>query len=176
MTTPILYTFRRCPYAMRARLAIASAGINVELREILLRDKPAQMLAISPKGTVPVILDGTQVIDESLNVMLWALNQNDPDNWLENTAQSCALIARCDGPFKTALDHTKYAVRFPDLDASAERETAAIFLRQLDTLLADNTFLLGPAPPASPIWGSPPSYANSPTLIAPGLTPNLGPT
>ena len=79
---PILYTFRRCPYAMRARLAIAASGIEVELREILLRDKAPELLETSPKATVPVVVDDGIVIDESYDIMLWALKQNDPaDCW-----------------------------------------------------------------------------------------------
>jgi len=81
---PILYTFRRCPYALRARLAIAVSGICVEHREVALRNKPQAMLAISPKGTVPVLqlVDG-RVIDQSLDIMLWALALNDPQQWLQ---------------------------------------------------------------------------------------------
>ena len=77
---PILYSFRRCPYAMRARLALASAAITFEHREVLLRDKPAAMLSASPKGTVPVLVTSQRVIDESLDIMLWALSQNDPEH------------------------------------------------------------------------------------------------
>ncbi len=83
MNLPVLYSFRRCPYAMRARLAIATSGIQCELREIVLRDKPAAMLQASPKGTVPVLIDTRGVvIDQSLDIMLWALQHNDPQGWL----------------------------------------------------------------------------------------------
>ena len=142
--TPILYSFRRCPYAMRARLAIASAGVQVELREIVLRDKAPEFLAASPKATVPVVVDGDRVIEESFDVMLWALGQNDPEGWLSR--QDDALIAQADGPFKTALDRYKYASRYDDVDASAERSAAALFLADLDKRLASNGWLMDDQP------------------------------
>ena len=146
MTRPILYSFRRCPYAMRARLAIASAGITVELREILLRDKAPEFLTASPKGTVPV-LQGDAIIEESLDVMHWALAQNDPEGLLVNmTDEHVKLIAECDGPFKTALDQTKYAVRYPDLNPMEARATAAAFIEKLDTLIGPNNWLFGKQP------------------------------
>ncbi|MBU2487130.1 MAG: glutathione S-transferase N-terminal domain-containing protein, partial [Alphaproteobacteria bacterium] len=110
---PVLYSFRRCPYAMRARLAVASAGVEVELREILLRDKPAAFLAASPSATVPCLVTDSGVIDESLDVMLWALTQNDPEGWLQMPEAGHDWITRADGPFKQALDRTKYANRYP---------------------------------------------------------------
>ncbi len=114
---PVLYTFRRCPYAMRARWAIASAGVVVDMREITLRDKPAAMLAASPKGTVPVlVLPGGQVIDESLPIMRWALAQRDPQAWLRpergTLEQMLALVDDCETRFKPHLDRSKYANRF----------------------------------------------------------------
>lgn len=143
---PILYSFRRCPYAMRARLAIASAGITVELREILLRDKAPEFLETSPKGTVPV-LQSDEVIEESLDVMHWALSQSDPEGLMTDmTEERAALIAECDGPFKKALDQTKYAVRYPDLDPEASRATAAAFIQKLDTLIGDGDWLFGDQP------------------------------
>ncbi|MDP5085367.1 MAG: glutathione S-transferase [Yoonia sp.] len=141
---PILWTFRRCPYAMRARLAIASSGQAVEVREILLKDKPAAFLAASPKGTVPVLVDGETVIEESRDVMLWALGRNDPERWLDMPADGLDLIDTCDGPFKQALDHTKYAVRFPDRDETAERAKALVFLNSLNDRLQQSPFLMGP--------------------------------
>ena len=110
--TPIFWSFRRCPYAMRARLAIAASGQKVQLREILLRDKPADFLATSPKGTVPVLkLENGQVIDESRDIMFWALGQNDPENWLavwrQNPALAMAFLDRLDGAFKHDLDRYK---------------------------------------------------------------------
>ncbi len=141
---PILWTFRRCPYAMRARLAIAASGQTVELREILLKDKPAPFLAASPKGTVPVLVDGPTVVEESRDVMLWALGRNDPERWLDMPSDGFALIDTCDGPFKQALDHTKYAVRFPDRDETAERGKALVFLKGLNERLRRSQFLTGP--------------------------------
>lgn len=140
---PILWSFRRCPYAMRARLAIQSSGQRVALREILLKDKPPLFLATSPKGTVPVLQDADTVIEESRDVMLWALGRNDPEGWLNMPDDGLALIDRCDGPFKMALDHTKYAVRYPDLHEADAREEAMVFLRDLDARLQQSTFLMG---------------------------------
>lgn len=145
---PILYSFRRCPYAMRARLAIAVAGQKCELREILLRDKAAEFLETSPKGTVPVLVDvdGT-VLEESIDLMDWALVQHDPENWLRpevgTLEEMKALVAESDGPFKTALDRYKYANRYEGADALAEREKASVFLRKLDAKLEKSKFLFG---------------------------------
>jgi glutathione S-transferase len=143
---PILWTFRRCPFAMRARLAIHASGVQVELREILLRAKPAAFLATSPKGTVPVIDTGGRVIAQSRDIMLWALNQHDPEDWLAMPQDGHDLIDLCDGPFKTALDHTKYAPRYPDLDMETERAKALDFLRDLDARLRGSAFLFGARP------------------------------
>ncbi|NVJ96908.1 MAG: glutathione S-transferase [Alphaproteobacteria bacterium] len=145
---PILYSFRRCPYAMRARLAIAKACVAVGLREVVLRDKPAQMLQISPKGTVPVLqlVDGA-VIDESLDVMVWALNQHDPDGWLlpaAGTAEKMfALVSACDTDFKHHLDRFKYATRYDDVDPIEHRAAAEVFLQQLEARLAVGGWLFG---------------------------------
>jgi len=142
---PILYSFRRCPYAMRARLALLQAQIKWEHREIIFRDKPAHMLEISPKGTVPVLLlpDGT-VIDESLDIMLWALDENDPDNWLseDNKTETLALINENDTTFKRALDRYKYPNRYEDEDCSNAREDGLEFIKKLDTYLTDRDTLL----------------------------------
>lgn len=114
---PVLYSFRRCPYAMRARLALVAAGVKVEIRELVLRAKPAHMLDISPKGTVPVLWlqDGT-VIDESLDVMRWAVSQNFPSDWLvlnDAQQQQCdEWITLLDGEFKRNLDRYKYPHRY----------------------------------------------------------------
>ncbi|MCR9239224.1 MAG: glutathione S-transferase [Alphaproteobacteria bacterium] len=140
---PILYSFRRCPYAMRARLAIQSAGFNVELREILLRDKATEFTAASPKATVPVLVlpDGT-IIEESLDVMLHVLGQSDPEGLLTPTedtlADMLALILENDGPFKRALDRYKYANRYEGADPIAERTAASNFLQTLDDRLRTN--------------------------------------
>ncbi|MCT4607823.1 MAG: glutathione S-transferase [Pelagimonas sp.] len=141
--TPILWSFRRCPYAMRARLALASAGQRVELREIVLRHKPQAFLDTSPTATVPALRLGSRVIDESLEVMIWALEQRDPEGLLQMPDEGHALIARNDGPFKAALDHTKYTTRYPDLDHAAERDKACAVLHDLDARLHGQDWLFG---------------------------------
>ncbi|MEM9494640.1 MAG: glutathione S-transferase [Pseudomonadota bacterium] len=141
---PILYSFRRCPYAMRARMAIAAAEIACEMREIILRNKPAEMLAASAKGTVPVLVlpDGA-VIDESLAVMDWALRQNDPFDWLAGDANvTAALIAENDGPFKHHLDRYKYSTRYEGTDKEEHRRKGALFLETLIDRLGDKTHLI----------------------------------
>ena len=145
---PILYSFRRCPYAMRARLAINVSGIKVELREILLRDKPPQMLEVSPKGTVPVLIELTgNVLEESLDIMDWALAKNDPQSWLKPEKGSLdemrQLIKQCDEEFKPHLDLYKYASRYDDIDGEIERDKASDFLWQLDKKLEDQSHLFG---------------------------------
>ncbi len=140
---PVFWSFRRCPYAMRARLAVQSAGIEVELREILLRDKPNAFLETSPSGTVPCLKLEDRALDESLDIMVWALSANDPDGWLDMPAEGWDLIKANDGPFKAALDHTKYSVRYPDLDVATEREKASVHLHGLNARLSKNGWLFG---------------------------------
>ncbi|MEO1408021.1 MAG: glutathione S-transferase, partial [Pseudomonadota bacterium] len=143
VTFPILYSFRRCPYAMRGRMAISVAGLRVGLREVLLKDKPAAMLAASAKGTVPVLVlpDGT-VIDESLDVMRWALGKNDPEGWLEHREDD--LIQENDGPFKHHLDRYKYATRYDGTDSMEHRDAGSRFIDRLDAMLAATGWLSGP--------------------------------
>ena len=143
-TLPVLWSFRRCPYAMRARMAILSAGQAVELREIKLREKPDAFLAASPSATVPALVAGETNLDESLDIMIWALKEHDPQGLLNMPAEGWDLITQNDGPFKAALDHTKYATRYPDLDPDAERQKAAGFIQGLDKRLAGQGFLVGP--------------------------------
>jgi len=144
---PVLYSFRRCPYAMRARLALIASDTRCELREIVLRDKPAEMLAASPKGTVPVLVmaDGT-VLEQSLDIMQWALRCNDPQRWLQPEAGTLddllALVAACDGDFKPQLDRYKYPGRFDDAE-HASRERGAVFLRDLEARLSASPYLAG---------------------------------
>jgi len=138
--TPILYSFRRCPYAMRARLAVAVAGVEVDLREILLRDKPVAFLAASPSGTVPCLVTQAGVIDESLEIMIWALRQNDPDGWLDMPQAGHDWIARGDGPFKAALDRVKYASRHPAPDVAAAQAEAVRFFNDLEAQLGNWVF------------------------------------
>ena len=141
---PILYSFRRCPYAMRARMTLSYAGIEVRLREVILRDKPAAMLAASSKGTVPVLIqsDG-KVIDESRDIMRWALNQNDPASWLESADRDDSLVDLCDSEFKYWLDRYKYAVRFPERDEGWYRQQGEQFLAQLEMRLSRWRYLSG---------------------------------
>jgi glutathione S-transferase len=144
---PIIYSFRRCPYAMRARLALAASGLPVRVREVVLRDKPPEMLAASPKGTVPVLVltDGS-VIDESLEVMHWALAQNDPEGWLRaDAAETARLIQQNDGPFKRALDRYKYPERHAEPKGAA-RDAGMEILARLSARLEDKGGqLFGPA-------------------------------
>lgn len=142
----ILYSFRRCPYAMRARLAIAAAQLEVELREVELRNKPESLLLASPKGTVPVlVLDNGQMFDESLDIMRWALQQNDPEHWLETAwlKDTRNLIQWNDSEFKYYLDRYKYADRYPDFSALDYRQKAERFLVELEYRLHQNTHLCG---------------------------------
>ncbi len=141
MTDPILYSFRRCPYAMRARMALAISGISHEVREVKLREKPAAMLAASPKGTVPVlVLAEGQVIDESIDIMRWALGRNDPENWLRG--DDAALIATNDGKFKHHLDRTKYPDRYP-VDGVDHRAAGLAYLTMLESRLTGQAWLCG---------------------------------
>lgn len=147
ITMPILYSFRRCPYAIRARLSIAASGERVELREIVLRDKAPEFLETSPSATVPCLKVGETVIDESLDIMLWGLNRADPESWLQpeegNLEDMLALIGACDGPFKRHLDRYKYDTRHPDSDRQTERSEGADFLRKLDSRLSRMPWLFG---------------------------------
>ncbi len=148
LAQPILYSFRRCPYAMRARMAVLASGEVVELREVVLRDKPAAMLAASAKGTVPVLVLGDGcVIDESLDIMLWALERFDPAGWLvpecgERT-DMLALIAACEAEFKPHLDAYKYAAKDAPEARLAARERACSFLDRLECRLVDGAYLYG---------------------------------
>jgi glutathione S-transferase len=147
MTIPILYSFRRCPYAMRARLAILASGITCELREIVLRDKAPEMLEASPKATVPVLLADGKVIEESFEIMQWALEQSDPQGWLTPESgtpeQVLTLIAAADNGFKSNLDRYKYASRFDPSGGEAARDNAAMYLRDLNDQLASTGHLYG---------------------------------
>lgn len=153
---PILYSFRRCPYAMRARMALWVAGITVSMREVKLANKPPELAEASPKATVPVLVlpgggpDGPcgEVIDESVAIMRWALGKNDPEGWLEGDDR--ALIERNDGTFKLHLDRYKYPVRYPeehkgDEDAFSlhHRSQGLAILRELDYRLEGQANLTG---------------------------------
>ncbi|MFJ2527673.1 glutathione S-transferase [Pseudomonas helmanticensis] len=138
-----LYSFRRCPYAMRARMALRYSGVPVEIVEVSLKAKPAEMLAISPKGTVPVLDAGGRVIDESLEIMRWALAQHDPDDWLlAGDSRIAELIEANDQGFKVQLNRYKYAERYPEQPMEVYRAEGALFLQSLDELLTDRDYLL----------------------------------
>ncbi len=142
---PILYSFRRCPYAMRARMTLAYANVTVEIREIVLRQKPKEMLAISPKGTVPVLqLTNGHIIDESIDIMYWALAQQDSDGWLSFSAEDInMLIKKNDTFFKPALDRYKYPNRFEAFDQEKNNTICESFLAELNNRLINHPYLLG---------------------------------
>ena len=141
---PILYSFRRCPYAMRARMAIWASGSAVSLREVVLRNKPAALIEASPKATVPVlVLANGSVIEESIAIMDWALEQNDPKSWGDATPDTAALISACDEGFKGWLDKYKYADRHPEQSAVHYREQAEGFIADLEQRLSEQRWLGG---------------------------------
>lgn len=152
---PILYTFRRCPYAMRARLALHISGVVCEHHEVDLKNKPPHLLSLSPKGTVPVLWlpdawkgAHPQVIDQSLDIMLWALHQHDPQDWLVHDAQRMQVglqaIEQNDSFFKMHLDRYKYPQRFGLQNGTDHRDLACQFLMWMDQTLQNQGFLNGP--------------------------------
>ena len=147
---PILWSFRRCPYAIRARLALKASGIAVELREVVLRDKPAALLELSPKATVPVLqLPDGRVLEQSLDIMRWALSLDDPMDWMRDEEHDDvqALTTLNDGPFKQALDRYKYAPRHPERPAEAWRdEGVELMLAPLAARLGATRCLLRDTP------------------------------
>ena len=139
---PILYSFRRCPFAIRARSVLYACNITCEIREVVLRDKPQEMIAISPKATVPVLeLSSGEVIDESQDIVNWAVSQNDPNDWAIYLDEMNALIEINDHQFKTHLDKYKYASRSPELSMEEHRKNGEFFLKQLDEILSQKKFL-----------------------------------
>lgn len=145
MILPILYSYRRCPYAMRARMALKLADIDVEIREISLRNKPAHLLQVSPKGTVPVlILTNGTVIEESLEIMFWALNNHalGANIHAGDEARMLELIADNDDGFKKALDGYKYPERYPNLRQQDYRAQGELFLQKLENLLIKHDYLI----------------------------------
>ena len=158
-TTPILYSLQNCPYAMRARLAILLAQQTVMLRAIVMQDKPPEMLVLSPKGTVPVlVLDSMNkaankqtIIDESLDIMLWALKLNDPENLLyshdaDALAEMLQIIKNNDEDFKPKLEKYKRAKRFHGDDEEQCRLQCEPFIQSLEHRLAQDEFLMGATP------------------------------
>ncbi|MGY2330818.1 glutathione S-transferase [Pseudomonas sp. SDT2931_S440] len=143
MSEAVLYSFRRCPYAMRARMALRYSGLAVQIIEVSLKAKPAEMLALSPKGTVPVLSVDGRVIDESLAIMRWALAQNDPEGWLLGDDRATqALIEENDQGFKHQLNRYKYAERHPEYPMEHYRAEGEVFLMKLEGLLAEREYLL----------------------------------
>jgi glutathione S-transferase len=160
MTLPILYSLRNCPYAMRARIAIYKSKLAVELRDLVLTDKPAEMLAASPKGTVPtLVIAPSTVIDESVDVMLWALAQSDPANLLREEEHRCelinyetkqptkfnhilALIYLFDSEFKPCLEAYKCAKRYHEDNLLACREACEVFIQNLEQRLTAHSYLI----------------------------------
>ena len=145
---PILYSFRRCPYAMRARMALTISGQTCALREVVLRNKPPEMIEASSKGTVPVlVLPGGEVLDESYEIMHWSLAKNDPEEWLKpeigDLEQTNTLVAENDGDFKHHLDRYKYPNRYDNVDALKHRASGGVFLKKLDAQLDGRRFLFG---------------------------------
>ena len=147
-TYPILYSFRRCPHAIRARLALMVSNRVCELREVVLRDKPQEMLEVSAKGTVPILIDvDGRVLDQSIDIMLWALRQHDPEKWLMpdqgSVAEMLELIALFDEGFKYHLDRYKYPDRYPGVDPQAHRHEGSLYLGRLNAQLSATKYSFG---------------------------------
>ena len=157
MPAPLLYTYRRCPYAMRARMALLQAGVAFQAHEVSLRDKPLAMLALSPKGTVPVlVLPSGTVLEQSLDIMRWAFEQTgDADHWWARAQPptNLALQQACDGPFKHHLDRYKYPQRFADAMTREHhfQQAVAVLLDPLEQLLHTQPQLGGASPCAADI-------------------------
>lgn len=145
MMMPILYSYRRCPYAMRARMALKYAGIEVEHREIALKDKPKSMLMASPKGTVPVLCVEKIILDQSLDIMRWALRKSDPDGWMAvDKPISQEWVEKNDGPFKTLLDKYKYPNRHPKLNQENVLSVIKeLMLKPMEIALQSSQYLIG---------------------------------
>lgn len=152
-SVPLLYTYRRCPYAIRARMALLQAAVNFAAHEITLRSKPVDMLTASPKGTVPVlVLTDGRVIDESLDIMRWAFQGADHGGWWRRTDRpdNLGLIDVNDGPFKHHLDRYKYPDRTENADAVFHRDQATdCLLHPLERRLTERPFLGGDGPCAA---------------------------
>ena len=136
---------------MRARLALRYAGCEVQVREVAMKNKPAELLAVSPKGTVPVLDTGGRVLEESLDIMRWALEQHDPQDWRLQAdpaaaQQAEALIARNDTEFKTQVNLYKYAERYPEHPRTHYRQQAETWLAALERLLEGRPYLLADHP------------------------------
>lgn len=146
MKYPILYSFKRCPYAMRARMALQLTNIKCEIREVRLNNKPKHMLEVSPKGTVPVLILNDRTIEESMEVIDWALNQKNvfEGNLKENQIKiSDELIERFDDKFKYHLDRYKYASRYGDVDEIHHRKKCEKILIEIEDIISDEEWFFG---------------------------------
>ena len=146
MKYPILYSFKRCPYAMRARMALQLTNIKCEIREVRLNNKPKHMLEVSPKGTVPVLILNDRTIEESMEVIDWALNQKNvfEGNLKENQIKiSDELIVRFDDKFKYHLDRYKYASRYGDVDEIHHRKKCEKILLEIEDIISDEEWFFG---------------------------------
>lgn len=147
LSSPILYSFRRCPYCIRAHMALKYAGLKIILRGVELKNLPPEALAVSPRATMPsLVIDKNKYIDESWDIIKWAVQQNDPENWLgdnnEYLQAAEVLVKTNDYSFKENLDHYKYAVRFPDHPKQYYRQCGEEFLEELNEILKESNFLL----------------------------------
>ncbi|ABM01308.1 glutathione S-transferase [Shewanella amazonensis] len=145
----LLYSFRRCPYAMRARMALILCQLPVRVREVALKDKPAELLALNPRGTVPVLVSGDTLLTESLDIMLWATAQSShpyASRLKQQVPAALALITVNDEGFKPWLDKYKYFDRYPQFDQSYYRDNACEFIADLDNRLRHSSMLLGEEP------------------------------
>ena len=146
MKFPILYSFKRCPYAMRARMAIQLAKIRCEIREIRLNNKPEHMLKVSPKGTVPVLILEDKIIDESIEIIEWVLDQ---DNVFEGNLNqnevvlSEKLISIFDEKFKYHLDRYKYAARYNNVNSDKNRSQCMEILIELNQIISNKKWIFG---------------------------------
>jgi glutathione S-transferase len=152
---PLLYSYRRCPYAMRARMALLHARVGFQAFEVVLRDKPAELLRLSPKGTVPVlVLPDGKVVDESWDIMRWALEPRDHEGWWQRaqSTENLALLQSNDGDFKHHLDRYKYPERYPEETRSRDvvrSHAVQVLLVQLEQRLQSQPYLGGTAPCAT---------------------------
>lgn len=146
MKYPILYSFKRCPYAMRARMALQLTNIKCEIREVRLNNKPKHMLEVSPKGTVPVLILNDKTIEESMEIIDWALNQKNvfEGNLKEYQIKiSNELIERFDDEFKYHLDRYKYASRYGDVDEIHHRKKCEKILLEIEDIISDEEWFFG---------------------------------
>lgn len=149
MSLPILYSLRQCPYAMRARMGLLLAKQPVILRDIVMKNIPDEMLVASPKGTVPVlVLNDSSVIDESIDIMLWALNKNDPMNLLyhhqANSYSNIIELIKCnDNEFVQVLNKYKAAARYHDVDEATCRQQCENYIVYYEQCLTEHDYLIG---------------------------------